>query len=370
MPNFLGHPSAANYRLNGEDVMIFASPQDDLTVWNPERVSEQMRFADAPRILSCCTHYERLFAIDALRPERLWFSQDLDPTNWNISLAEGGFIEMVDERGPMQTVLSFHDYVFVFRDFGISRISAYGEQSEFSVSQLFTSSGKIAAKSVAICGDKILFLASDGLHYFNGASTQKLRLGIDSLFPEHNEFTSSAYLNGKYYLACKLNFNDNRTVGCEQADTYVNNALIILDTNTGEFEVLRGMDIASMTVLNSGSLSKIVLCFYGEHSNKLGEITSGGMLFDNALTKVWQSPKSNLGYVGRKKLIKQISLVSHYDCTVEVVCDQKTKTFAIKGKVEASKLLPNMQGEHVQITLISHALQANISRPQIVFGLL
>lgn len=369
MPPFLKSPSAINYRLNGEDVMIFASPQDDLTVWNPERISDQVRFEHAPRILSCCLHYERLFAIDATRPDRLWFSKDLDPTNWNISTTEGGFIEMVDERGMMQKVLSFHDYVFVFRDFGISRISAYGEQAEFSVTQLFTSSGKISAGSIAICGDKILFLAKDGLHYFGGQNTQRLTLGIESMFEPVNEATCSAYLNGKYYLACKMNFDDNEQIGCEK-EAHVNNALFVLDINSGAFQIVRGIDISAMTAFNSGSTSKIIFCFRGEHASKLGEIIEGGSMFDMPLVKTWKSPKSNLGFVGRKKIVKTISLFSNYDCTIVVSCDNQEKKFLVKGSKTAIKINPNMKGELVQVTFMSQADKAHISRPQIVFGVL
>ncbi|MFA6860317.1 MAG: hypothetical protein WCR30_02915 [Clostridia bacterium] len=369
---FQSIPSVINYRLNGEDILILASPKDDLTVWYPDTATVQPTFPNAPRILSCCLHYERLFAIDALKPDRLWFSDDLDPTNWNISLDDAGYIEMVDERGLMQKVISFMDYVFVFRDFGIAKISAYGEQANFSVSQLFTSSGKISSGSISICGDKILFLARDGLHYFNGTSADKITLGIESLFSGiTNESTSSAYLEGKYYLACKMNFGDDMLVGCESYENgYTNNALLVLDINSGEYEVIRGVDIAGMTALQCGTLSKIALCFNGEYASKLGEITTGGMLFDEPLKKVWRSPKSNLGFPSRKKIVKEILVQSLYDITVEVNCDGIVKTFAVKGKNGASKIFPKMKGEIVQISFISCLANAKISRPQIVFGVL
>lgn len=69
---------------------------------------------------------------------------------------------MIDERGALNRVISYLNYVYVFRDYGISRITAFGAQTDFSVSNLFVSSGKIYPRSVALCGDSVIFLRRTG----------------------------------------------------------------------------------------------------------------------------------------------------------------------------------------------------------------
>ena len=132
---------------------------------------------------------------------------------------------------PLNRVVSFNDYVYVFRDFGVARVSAYGDQTNFSVSQLFISSAKIYGNSVCVCGDRIMFLSRDGIMSFDGYTTQKLNLGIESLLINvTNENCSSLYYNGKYYLALKLNFDDGEQIGCESYNEgYINNAIIEVD---------------------------------------------------------------------------------------------------------------------------------------------
>ena len=93
-----------------------------------------------------CLHYERLFAVVGGERNRLAFSANLEPTDWTEDLSSGGFIEMQDERGGLNRVISYNDYIYVFRDFGVARVSAYGDQTDFSVSQLFISSVNFMTK--------------------------------------------------------------------------------------------------------------------------------------------------------------------------------------------------------------------------------
>ena len=109
-----------------------------------------------------CVHGERLFLTDSSNHNSLWFSDDFDPTNWNVSLSEAGFIDMIGEKGRLLKVISFGGYIYVFRSYGITRVTAYGNQKSFSVADLFVSSGKIRGESITVCGDCVLFFASDG----------------------------------------------------------------------------------------------------------------------------------------------------------------------------------------------------------------
>lgn len=365
-----GVPNAVNYRLNGIDVMIFSSTTDGMWTYNGNHNAQKIE--DGPSIVSMCLHYERLFAIiENGERNRLSFSASLDPTNWNQTLEEGGFIDMLDERGPLNKVVSFNDYIYVFRDFGVSKVSAYGDQTSFSVSHLFISSAKIYGNSVCVCGDRIMFLNRDSIVSFDGYNTTKLKLGIDSLFDGvSNDNCSALYYDGKYYLACRLNFNDNQKIGCENySGGYINNALIELDLKTGDVSITRGVDICSMLLVDNGEFCKVIACFNGEYKGKIGQMTKDGKMFGVPLQKCWVSPKSNLGFPTKLKRVKEVLIKTKSNCKVKIETETKSKVFFVKGNARTQRLKTNIYGEQVEISFMTDEdCDTEISCPQIIVG--
>ena len=363
---FTAIPVALNYRLNSKDTLIFSSEKDGM--WKYALNDGVQKVEDTPHIVSMCFHYERLFAIVGGEQNRLAFSANLDPTNWKQDLSSGGFIDMQDERGTLQRVVSYNDYVYVFREYGVSRVSAYGDQSEFSVSHLFVSSVKLYGNTVTVCGNKILLLSRDGIHAFDGYSAHKLNLGIDDLFKDvKNDNACGVYYKNKYLLACKLNFNDGEQIGCEKySGGYINNALIELDLVTNEVSITRGIDISSMVVLDHQKFAKVAVCFNGEFSKKLGELCEDGCIFGIPLQKKWISPKSNMGYPTKIKHIKECLINTKSKCTIKVSTDKQTKTFIVEGKPVSQRIKLNIIGEQIEVGFISDAIdETHISCPQI-----
>ena len=250
--NFTSKPSAVNYRLDSEDVIIFSSPTDNMVVW--DGVSEPQVVVDAPKITSMCLHSERLFATTSGASSEVWFSDDLDPTNWSVSLNDAGFIQLADERGEAKKVVSYNGYVYIFREQGISRLSASGGQEEFFLSHLFVSSGKIFGKTIALCGDKIVFVASDGIYLFNGSDTTKILEDTGGLI-EVSQNSSAVYFNGKYYLSCHIDFGDDNY---DDTDTECN-AIFVLDAESREYFIYRGISAQSMAVVKMREDYKLVL---------------------------------------------------------------------------------------------------------------
>lgn len=365
-----GVPNAVNYRLDGEDYMIFSSATDGMWKYNPNKMAQKIE--NGPSIVSMCLHYERMFAVlENGERNRLSFSENLDPTNFNPSLSEGGFIDFQDERGKLNKVVSFNDYIYVFRDFGVTRVSAYGDQTAFSVSNLFVSSSKIYGNSVCVCGDRIMLLARDGIHYFDGYKTTKLNLGIESLLKNvTNENCSALYHDGKYYLALKLNFNDNDKIGCENYEGgFVNNALIELDLKTGDIAITRGVDICSMVLVDDGNFNKVVACFNGEYKGQIGQMTHDGKLFGKPLKKCWTTPKSNLGYFSKTKRIKEVFVKTKSPCKIKIQTEKVSKTYDLGGAEKTQRLKTNVYGEQVEVSFISDTQgETEISCPQIIVG--
>lgn len=359
---FQSMPAAINYRLSDEDVIIFSSEDDGMIVWNG--VDAPYKIEGAPPITSMCVHYERLFATIDGEKSSLWFSADLDPTNWNISLNEAGFIEMTDERGQLLRVLSFLDYVYVFRNNGIAKVTAYGDQTQFNVSQLYTGTGKIYEGSAVICGDRIIFLAEDGLYVFDGISTYRILDNIRPMFFGGNENAVAAYICGKYYLACRMDFGAERYL-CENG-SYKNNALIEYNIASRSFNIMRGVDIAHMTIAHTESFSGILVCFNSDElSSRIGMITDKGGLFGQPLKKSWLTPVSDLGFCGREKRLKDIFLLTREDITLKVYVDDEVFEYRISGSGTVTRKKLGLTGTLIGLEFISETQNPYISKPQI-----
>lgn len=253
---FSSAPIAINYRLKDEDVIILVSKTDPMVVWDGVNAVEVV--LDAPKIESMDLHYERLFAVTGGSDgTELKFSDDLDPTNWSESLADAGFISMADNRGKLLKVVSFNDYLYVFREQGITRVYANTAlTSSFYVNHLYVSGGRILGETVALVGGQVMFLATDGFYIFDGSDVRKC---LDNIFPGVvlTGKECATYFNGCYYLACKFDFKDGVT-------ETGNNAIIKVRMSDMSVEILRCGKIewlevmhtekeAILTILNSSS---------------------------------------------------------------------------------------------------------------------
>lgn len=258
---FSARPIITNYRLNGEDVAIMVSEKDNMVVWNG--VSNPEIILDAPKIKSMDIHYERLFAVtsDADNTE-LKFSDDLDPTNWSESLSDAGFISLVDSSGGLEKVLSFNDYLYVFRKHGITRIYANTAlQSSFYVNHLFVSGGEIFGNTVAVAGDRVLMLSRDGFYVFDGQNTSKV---LSNVFPLLNITgkEEAVFFDGCYYLTCA------------SKGSVVNNMILVVRVSDMETNFISGITPMSITHLKSGEKSSL-LVFNGGDEKLLSIGTDG-----------------------------------------------------------------------------------------------
>lgn len=345
---------AVNYRLDSKDVLLISSAGRGLITWDGRYITEHA----TPMISSMALHYERLFITSPTEPTKVFFSDDLDPTNWNFGANEGGFIELLDERGELNKVVSFANYLYIFREHGISRVSASGSQNEFSVSNLFVSTGRIYPESIAKCGGVILFAASDGLYRFDGYECAKILTNLDGLIAGAPR--ASAFFDGKYYLSCTMNFDDGYTVGCE-AGEHASNGLLVYDIATGEYAVSRGLDIEFMNVCTFCG-EDFLMARDGTHS---GVIARCGKRFDAPLEKRWESPISDLGASDKTKVVREVYVDTDADCTLGIR-GKKLKTVAAHaGK---SRLRFNVNSKALSLVVSTVADECNIRPPTIIYS--
>jgi hypothetical protein len=303
-------------------------------------------------------HNERLFVADA-DGQNLRFSDDLDPTNWNSSLSEGGSIELVDDKGRINKVVSFLNYLFIFRDYGICRLSAGASQTEFKVTNLFVTSGRIYPDTVALCGDRIIFLSGDGLFSFDGYSVKKIFENLDGMLLA-SPSAVAGYGSGKYYLAVKIN-QTGEPFGCETGE-FVNNGVLAFDVNTGDYSIMRGADVNGFAVSGSRVLT---LC-----NGKVGQITKeGATYFGTALRKRWRSPMTDLGSE-QMKLIKEIYLDFYGEISFTVKTEEKEMNFLLCEKDRMKRIRVGMKAKKVAFIIETQSEEPCVSRPTIIFSVL
>lgn len=362
---FSAKPTAINYRLNGQDCTIFSSVLDPMIVWG--LTENVMKVADAPHISSMAMHYERLFATVDGEQSSIWFSDDLDPTNWSVSLTEAGFIEMLDERGALKKVLSFNDYIYVFRDYGITRISAIADQTTFSVAHLFVSSGKIYPNTVITCGDVILFLASDGLYRFDGVSCSKILTNIENGFLKRDNSNAVAgYFENKFYLACSFNFNDDLM---ENESDAKNNCLIEVDLNTMQAIFLRGAEINDINTVLSDYFCGVVVSArpFGSDIYKLGVIDHSGKIFGVTTHKVWKTALTDLGYPQKQKCVRNIFLNSKSDCKIVISNeDNEKRELVVKASNKPVSIPTRIYGTKFSFEFSCDNCDCEITNPNII----
>lgn len=356
---FSSSPSALRYRLNGQDVMIFSSTTDNMVVW--DGYNEPYEVLDAPKISSMCLHYERLFATVDGEKNSIWFSDDLDPTNWSLSLDEAGFIELIDERGALLKVVSFCDYIYIFREHGISRLSAYGNHENFSVSNLFVSTGEIYADSVCVCGDEIIFLASDGLYKFDGVSTVKILTNIENNISNiKTQKATSCYYNGKYYLACKFKFDEDLE-DCE--NSFYSNSLLEIDINSHKLlNLTHDVNFKFLTSITSEKLEGIIAIT--NNKNKVNFqptlINSSGKYLNYPLQKIWASPTSGLNDTYKLKTLKKISIQTETDIFITIYHDEYESKLYFKGSNFPTTKRTNLQCNTFKFKIEAPKAEANI----------
>ncbi len=315
---FSSMPTVFCYNHYGEDSVIFCSKTDNMVLWDGENAPETI--IDAPSIVSCVIHKERCFAIVENEPYTLWFSDDLDPTNWSVGLLDAGFIKMADGRGKLIKLVSFGGYLYIFRERGISRLTANGSQEDFYLTNLFTSSGKILKDTITLCGDRIVFVATDGVYSFDGSTTSRILEKLGDLFVGSKD-SFGCYFDGKYYLATKIDFFDTAYDDCELK----NNMLFAYDVQSGEFEIYRGINIQSMTPLVTGEYNSLVI------------LTDGDILCTTDTPDVFCSGfESGLYHFENIKTAKTVRKISAFikntdKVTLELVNERgETKSFELK----------------------------------------
>lgn len=149
---------------------------------------------------SMCVHAERIFATVSGEQNKVWFSADFNPENWKVSGDGAGYIDFDDEGGKVIKVVKFLNYVYIFRDFGVERLTAFGAQTDFSVSKIYTASARIYPDTIVPLGDSIVFLTEEGLKCLDGYNVQNIFADLSDFCRRTKETPSQRVWTGNISL--------------------------------------------------------------------------------------------------------------------------------------------------------------------------
>lgn len=353
--------SCFEYRIGDRDCILYFTP-DGLVYSSAYQTS---LYSEVPPLLSCAVHYDKLFGITNSNRNELVYQENLDVREWDKETSS--VIQFLDQRGSFTKLVVFSNYVYLFREHGITRISEYTPTKEFTFTHLFTSTSRIFEDSICVCNSAVYFVTRDGLYAFNGSSVTKICTDYDVYFTKlDNSNCASCAVNGKYYLASRLNFDDERKVGCE-SENFVNNVLFEIDIESKKVEILRGVDIKRIIKIDLPEYCRVAACFNGKLSSHVGQLGNYGSAFDNDSVKVWESFATDLGYQGKKKKIKEILLTTKTDCTIEIISDLESKKFDFVGGEREQRLSVSCLGNTFKFVISTPSKECEICKPKIVF---
>lgn len=319
-------PESECYNFNGTDVIIFSKSGGGICIYDGVTATV---VNDAPIITSMCVHNERLFVTTGGVDNALWFSDDFDPTNWNVSLTEAGFIDMNDFRGDMKRVVSFGDYLYVFRTFGITRITAYSDQRLFSAANVFQSSGKIYGDSITLCGNYILFMSSDGLYRFDGVTAIKISDKISDYLVSEFDEVKGQYYNGYAYML----------VLTKSAGITLRQVLRINPkTSDASFMTVALKDLA---LINSEKKYALFGVVYGY--SEVCEVCPECKILGNEPRILWRNKASDFGVPSVKTLTK-VTLYVDKPIKLRVIADGVKYEYALEGSALPTVVRPNVTG--------------------------
>lgn len=311
--------SAIGYLNDDTDLMLLGGGGEGLYVMSAEGGQYA---ADALAITDLCTHYERVYAVVDGARTSVWFSDAFDPYNWNVSLDEGGYISLDGSLGEVLRVISFEDYIYIFCEYGIYRLTAYADQLQFSIRRVHCDCGRIFKDTITICGAVVMFVTSDGVYTTDGYDVSRLTDRLDDLV-DGAEKLRALYCNNRYYLSFDKQ-HDDAIYDFTLAEDGPN-VLAVVDTDKGTVEIYRGAKIYDMCVL-SGARQNCVLAL-SMLSDNVAEIDEGGVFFNKPPFRYWLVRDVDFNEHVNKKYVLGVDYCTDTPFTLGVVADGKAREF-------------------------------------------
>ncbi len=312
---FESAPISMPFKNEDTDAIVLAS-KEKMVIWKSNYSPYTIK--NVPVITSMCMNDGVLFCTITKPAFKIWYATDLNAEKVGQISANSGYISLEDELGDARKTIAFDGDVFVFRDYGISKINYL--QNSITVSQVYASNSRIIANSVAACGNSIFFLTLDGIYSFNGVKVNKLDVDIMNLLTSTNPNAVASSLGNYYYLALNLNYGES--------NSSQNNSIIILNVVDSSFQIIRGLDVLTFYPLKTDVFEKMLVVF-NDNKKRIFEITNEETEFYNDFDKSYTT--ENIFEDNNTKLVTRFLIDSSKNVTFSLITDEgKTVSFTTK----------------------------------------
>lgn len=333
-----------NYRYNGLDKAILGGREAGMFVYRTGQALAAV--SGAPWLSKGVLHYGRLFGVgNPDYPQRIWFSAPGNPENFTVALDQGGYIDVLGDKGSAQNIVVFQDHLYIFWQYGITRLTAYAQQSEFTVSDIYSCDSEILPESICVCGRQILFASRDGIYSFSGGAVSCISRRIRLLFADMDTEGSPCafFYRSRYYLSLRL----------PEEEITGNNAMVEYDTLRDSWRLFKGCTLRHLAVIHDTEDEKLLaaaeaderlLCWDGSDSFGGGQIDAR-----------WDSPTSDLGAANYIKEMRELHLAvsgsGGLRITLRADGQEQVRTVALTESRRMVKLPFSLRGHLMSLSI-------------------
>ena len=320
------------------DVLLMSNSIDGMVaVWG-DLLNSAVPVPTPGKFGSIARYKERIFGTgDPDNPDRIWYSQPFDPTNWEPNLtipADGSsFIDSPTWDGDSFIALQpYGSYLLAFKKNTVVLLSG-DYPGEFMTHEGYGTDGPQAAGTIATASTAVFYLTNNGVGMYDGSTIRSLsrdviRTIVDRLNASYVTSSIAAICNNVYYIAVPLD------------DSTVPNAIIEYDMERSTFMLRTGFTVGALMheggkLLLTTRENPDTVCIWG----------SGDSYNGVPINARWVSPWTDLG---AKNIVKSSfmirALVTGSDTeatslkvTIETEKKVNSKTFPVPAKSETIK---------------------------------
>lgn len=354
-----------NYYMNEKDCCLIFAGSGGMYIY--DGTEEYADYPDVPGMSSVCMHYDRVFGVGTDMPDTIYFSAPLKPYEFSPE-AGGGSISLMDEGGKILKIVSFKNYIYIFREYSVYRLTAYVDPTEYTLARVFTAKDRIRTDTIASDYSMMVFVAGNEMYAFDGYDVKKFFPKVVPLIEDASRAAGCIFGN-RYYLAAAMKIEGDTLVGDEcppGLGIAVNNAIFAFDLYSDGIDIVRGVDVIGFLGVTNSEMQKLFLRFGNNRGVLVGMVNDTAKLFTLPLHKHWRSPKSNLGEIADSKIVRRLYLYSLHDVDVTLVADDNAVTRKMKGSAKATCAAFNAKGDGFALQIDSDAEKLSVSEVQIL----
>ena len=278
-------------------------------------------------VAAACVCKDRVFCAE--EPFAIRYSAPLQPTDFSESIEDGGRIVLPSVSGKIVALVTFQGAVYVFYEYGISKLETAGGAREFKLEKLGYGGGKIFGDSVGVCsvgGEKAFFLASDGAYVFDGENAERICENLKIQPVCEGQVCGHAEFDGKYFLRFVDTDGEKRGLVVDAA------------TKTG----YRAFAPKGLSACRGKGI-----CFA---DSKLRRLEKDGS-FPSGTTYAFSAAKTDFGIAG-KKTLESVRFFGEGQIVVMVGTGRREKTVKVKFENGEAKMRVWLRGEYFSLQIV------------------